>query len=150
MKGKIVKITAGLLVLAGIVLATWKDPKIFDFGDQHRQTVVLSGREFEVEIADTHEKSLLGLGGREGMCEYCGMLFTFPEKARHAFWMKGMRFDLDIIWVADGKAVWIEKKIPFDSGETFDPDVVSDQVLELNAGLADGIGIAVGDRIDSR
>lgn len=42
---------------------------------------------------------------REGLSRKEGMLFTFKESARHAFWMKNMRFPIDIIWIDSGRRV---------------------------------------------
>ena len=39
-----------------------------------------------------------GLAFRPGT----GMLFVFPDASPRSFWMKGMRFCLDIIWIEDG------------------------------------------------
>jgi len=75
------------------------------------------------------------------------MLFVFSESGKHSFWMKGMEFPLDILWLRDGKVVAIEGGVSRDSREIFSPDVVSDQVLELNAGMADGLGIGIGSEL---
>lgn len=74
------------------------------------------------------------------------MLFIFPRAEKYGFWMKGMRFPLDIIWVSEEKVVHIERNISPTSRETFRPDVAADQVIEVNAGSADQL--REGDRID--
>jgi uncharacterized membrane protein (UPF0127 family) len=75
------------------------------------------------------------------------MLFIFPQKGNYDFWMKGMQFDLDIIWIEDGKIAALEKNIPHASGKTIKAEKSADQVLEINAGLADKYNLAEGDQV---
>lgn len=109
--------------------------------------VSVGGEVFRVEVADTQEKKQLGLGGRNCLCEKCGMLFVFSESGQHSFWMDGMRFSLDILWLENGKVVEIKKNTPFDSREIFSPKADSDSVLELVAGTVDKLGIKIGDAV---
>jgi hypothetical protein len=81
------------------------------------------------------------------------MLFLYNIKRPAVFWMKGMRFPLDIIWIADGKVVQIDKQAPHEPGVA-DPDLKRyisnepvDAVLEVNAGFAEKNGIKVGDPV---
>jgi uncharacterized protein len=78
------------------------------------------------------------------------MLFEFPEKGKRGFWMKGMKFNLDIVWLDDSKIVHIAKNVSCDSKEIIIPEVEADKVLEINAGMADGLGIKAGDEISFR
>lgn len=113
------------------------------------QRILVRGQQFKAEIADTPQKMTLGLGERDALCEQCGMLFVFPEKETPSFWMKGMRFSLDIIWFdsEDGQIVHIEKSIPADSKEIYASPEKADRVLEINAGMAEKHGIKVGDTV---
>ncbi len=56
-----------------------------------------------VEVANNDQERSLGLGQRAGLLPDTGMLFVFdgPPEVRN-FWMGGMRFCLDIIWLQDG------------------------------------------------
>lgn len=145
-------------------------------------TVTINGKKFSVEIADDETKRGLGLGRRESLCKECGMLFLFPEAGNHSFWMKEMKFSIDIIWIADspphqfdcqanqisffehiknfltkenwlpqnwcgGKIVHIEKNIPRNFSGAMNPLKKADKALEINAGIADGLGIKPGDEI---
>ncbi len=58
-----------------------------------------------VELAIVPEDQSLGLGYRNGLDNGQGMLFLFEEPAELSFWMRGMRFCLDIIWIAGGEIV---------------------------------------------
>ena len=101
---------------------------------------------FNVEIADTDEKKILGLGNRDFLEEKEGMLFPYPEKSAPGFWMKDMRFPIDIIWInLEMKVSGIIKDFqPCESNELC-PVVYPDEeiiyVLEINSGLSERYGI---------
>ena len=65
----------------------------------------LRGRTFRIEIADTAAKRELGLGERDSLAADAGMYFPLGAAQRWMFWMKGMRFPIDIIWLNEGKVV---------------------------------------------
>lgn len=58
----------------------------------------------QVEVVNTPQSIEQGLSGRETL-ETDGMLFVFPQAQPRAFWMKDMRFAIDILWIRDGKIV---------------------------------------------
>lgn len=95
-----------------------------------------AGKKFAIERADTEQAREKGLGGRESLCSSCAMLFVFPRSGNYGFWMKDMKFPLDIIWIYHGMVVHIERNIHPDSKEVFLPKKTADQVLEVNAGEA--------------
>lgn len=107
-----------------------------------RQSVVRIGeRRFLVELADTPALRERGLGFRDTLPSGQGMLFLFPDvnPDRYAFWMKGMRFPLDIAWIRDGRIVYIKRNIPADAEDIFRPPTLADSVLEVNTGELSGI-----------
>lgn len=87
-----------------------------------------------------------GLSGTAGLGESEGMLFLFEYPGRMAFWMKDMRFPIDIIWIgSDWKVVDITHDLaPETYPQTFSPLSDAQYVLEVNAGFAERHGIAVG------
>lgn len=108
--------------------------------------VFLNGVRFSLEIAATPETRARGLGGREKLCRDCGMLFVFQTAAPHTFWMKDMRFPLDILWLRDQRVVSLERNVPPDYSGILVPPEAADQVLEVNAGAA--AAIQVGQRLE--
>jgi uncharacterized membrane protein (UPF0127 family) len=103
---------------------------------------------FQAEIADTFSKRSQGLSGRKALCENCAMLFIFSEKSRLSFWMKGMNFDLDMLWIDKNEIVYIAKNVSREKElERIEPKNEADKVLEIGAGLTDELGIKVGDRV---
>lgn len=102
---------------------------------------------FLAERANSFQEREKGLGGRKKMLSWRAMIFEFQKKDRYSFWMKGMRFDLDILWISNGKIVAISKNIPFNFSQTITPDILADKVLEINGGTCDKKGIKLGDEV---
>jgi uncharacterized membrane protein (UPF0127 family) len=108
----------------------------------------VADQNFLVQIVDTDVGRQQGLSGRYSMCDRCGMLFVFDDISERRFWMKDMKFDIDIIFIdADKKIVKIyenvdRKKFP----ETYEAN--AKYVFELKSGVAKSSGIVVGDVID--
>ncbi|MEI6042735.1 MAG: DUF192 domain-containing protein [bacterium] len=75
------------------------------------------------------------------------MIFTFDTPKKYSFWMKGMKFPIDIIWLDEnGKIVDIAKSVQVNSyPNMITPSEDSLYVLEINAGLADKSKINIGD-----
>lgn len=108
-----------------------------------------------VQVADTPEERAAGLSGYAGLPENAGMLFVYAELQQPSFWMKGMEFAIDIIWLTEGTVVQIHAAVPPAATDTPDdnlpryrPDEPITHVLELNAGAAERLGIVVGSRIE--
>lgn len=112
--------------------------------------LTLRDKTFIVEIADTPAKKERGLGKRDALAADHGMYFPFPSANRWIFWMKDMRFPIDILWIKDGVVVDIDASVPVPVGEeleTYSPVDPADAVLELNAGVAEELGVMIGDAI---
>lgn len=109
--------------------------------------IQIASSTIEVEVADTSEEREKGLGGREGLFPNHGMLFIFDEDGRHGFWMKDMRFALDIIWIShDGVVVHIEEDVgPETYPAAFLPRGEARYVVELPAGWVAEHMLRVGD-----
>lgn len=118
----------------------------FDPNGMFFPTHAFSGGDvWKLEIAHTDPVRALGLGDRDGLPKDRGMLFLFDTPKPYGFWMKGMRFPIDMLFLFQGKIVFIERSIqPSDPKIVIPPSPVN-QVLELNAGAADKL--LVGDRI---
>jgi uncharacterized membrane protein (UPF0127 family) len=101
-------------------------------------------------VRDTSLQSK-GLSGRKEIGSD-GMLFVFPSERMPSFWMKEMNFDLDMIWIKDGRVLEITKNIPKpinndDRLKLYSPSQPIDQILEVNAGDSTRLGIKVGDKV---
>ncbi|MEK7535014.1 MAG: DUF192 domain-containing protein [Patescibacteria group bacterium] len=128
-------------------------PTELGINDHATSVVRIGNKTFNVELALTLDQQSLGLGGRDSLAKNSGMLFVFKPASIANFWMKDMRFNLDLVWVSDGKIIEITRNAPApktgtktEDLPTFSPNVPVDYVLEINSGSADGIKI--GDRVE--
>lgn len=81
-----------------------------------------------------------------------GMLFIFDKSDIYTFWMKDMKFAIDIIWIdQDKNVVDIARNVPPEPGKNdvqlrqYKPNAAAKYVLEVNAGLSDLNNIQIGD-----
>ncbi len=107
-----------------------------------------------IEVADTAALRSKGLGDRQSLESNKGMLFIFSETKKYQFWMKGLKFPLDIIWIKDDMVVDILKNIPAPAQGTadqelpiYEPITPINKVIEVNAGFVTAHGIKVGDQV---
>ncbi len=113
--------------------------------------VEIKGVRFVVEVAVTEAQKQKGLGGRTALAQNHGMLFAYSHKEDYNFWMRGMRFPLDFIWI-DGKTIAdiTENVPPPKAGETpliVKPRTPVDKILEVNAGVVKRLGVKIGDTV---
>lgn len=110
---------------------------------------------YTVEIADTIPLRSQGLSDRERLEEGHGMLFVFNKPGKHPFWMKGMHFPLDFVWINGDKVVGttenVSSSVPEESSLFSLPIYYSpepeDKVLEINAGEVEKWKIKIGDKV---
>ncbi len=115
-------------------------------------TVTIRGHAFSVEtVRSTHDQEI-GLSGRDSLPSTHGMLFLFSSPSDLRFWMKNMKFPLDIIFINGNTINTIRQNLaPVSSSEQnppiYMPVKVSDKVLEINANLSQKYGFQVGDNV---
>lgn len=107
------------------------------------------GTRVDLEVADTDEARARGLMFRDALDESHGMLFCFDAARRHPFWMKHVRFALDILWLdARNRIVWLVEDAPpcqADPCTVYEPRASAASVLEVAGGFAQRHGVALGD-----
>ena len=128
--------------------------------------IVIGEKTFQVEVASTAFERAHGLSGRNGLAEGTGMLFVFDSPSDQGFWMKDMKFPIDIIWIRgdspsqispgetwEGKVVgFVENAVPEPEKAVWNlkvyyPPEPVDHVFEVNAGDVKKYGIKVGDTV---
>jgi uncharacterized membrane protein (UPF0127 family) len=103
------------------------------------------------EIPNTPSLRHKGLGQRDYLAEFEGMLFIFPVADTYAFHMKDMRFPIDIIWIRSNVVVDISKNVPVPTGPdlpVYRPRSKADMVLEVNANFTNRHNIKWGDKVE--
>lgn len=114
------------------------------------KTIKVGTTVFAVEIADTLALRAKGLSGHAPFGAKGGMLFIFKSPSGGAFWMQGMLFPLDFVWIKNGTVVGVtENARPMkETGyKLYYPPMPADTVLEVNAGMVKKFGITAGNRV---
>jgi uncharacterized protein len=119
-------------------------------GESH---VTLKGKRFNVEVAANQEARARGLMFRDELAADRGMLFIHVVEEPQAYWMRNTKIPLDIFYFdSQRKLVSVQKNVPACSADTRCPPYPSEgaalYVLELNAGLADQLGVQRGDVVE--
>lgn len=105
-----------------------------------------------VDLAITPDQQAMGLSYRNSLNASQGMLFPFHTPGDYSFWMKDMRFPLDILWIDSGNnIVHIEKNLQpcvfILLCPSYSPHSASKYVLEVNSNYTTKNNITVGDRV---
>ena len=103
---------------------------------------------FSVEVMRTPDQQAKGLMFRRYMPDDRGMLFAFGRNEIVHMWMKNTYIPLDMVFIdRAGKVVAISADTEPFSEKTISSGAPAWAVVELNAGAAARIGLAVGDRV---
>jgi uncharacterized membrane protein (UPF0127 family) len=107
-----------------------------------------------VEVAADEASRERGLSGRDALAPDAGMLFVLAGD-RPAFWMRGMRFPLDIVWIDGRRVVDVTANVPPPTAAagtlpTYSPRRPANRALEVNAGWAARHGVRRGDAVRVR
>lgn len=138
-----------IIIISAVILALWYvSIHVYSFHGNKIEKITINNKTFYAEVVSSSDKMQKGLGGRNSLCQSCAMLFEFPQTGRYTFWMKDMHFPLDIIWILDGKVVYLEKNVLENFSGVITPPVDADQVLEINVGNVDKFDIKIGDKIN--
>lgn len=119
-----------------------------------KTTLILKDEKLNVLVAKTYYQQRKGLGGRESLAPYDGMLFLFSFPAKQGFVMRDMEFPIDIVWLKQGIVVDIAKNVQIEPGTSetvlkqYYPRVEATAVLELSAGWADNHQLRIGDALE--
>jgi uncharacterized membrane protein (UPF0127 family) len=132
-----------LIILTALVILTG----VYYYFRPMQTRVIIGDNTFYVDVAVTNKEKELGLGNRDSLAPDRGMVFVYDHDEQYRFWMKNMRFPIDILWIKGNIIVDITKNIPIPSGSdlpVYFPEVPVNIVLELPAGTVDTYGITTG------
>tara|TARA_B100001559_G_scaffold184863_1_gene154734 strand:- start:4703 stop:5200 length:498 start_codon:yes stop_codon:yes gene_type:complete len=150
-----------LLFVCLITLTLFTSCKIaqvdsYDWGDHLGNSVQIGLNIVSVDIADTQDLRMTGLSNHEELELDRGMLFVYSEASPRGFWMKGMEFPIDIIWITEEcKISNITENVPIPSMiavnnedyEIYTSGGPVEFVLEVNAGYVQDNQVFVGDTV---
>jgi uncharacterized membrane protein (UPF0127 family) len=131
-----------LFIFAILLLTSFFIFLNFQYKDAKTPKAVVNNYSFHLEIAKTQKEKEIGLSKYNNIANDFGMLFPFEKADYYAFWMKDMKFPIDIIFIRNNKIVTIFKNVPApksnnQSPPIYKPSELSDTVLEINAGLSE-------------
>ena len=137
-----------LLIMAAALPAVGAEQ---DVGFERSEVTVVTGNGhfvFTVEVASTPAQHAWGLTGRTSLPPSAGMLFDLGEVRPVSMWMKGAVIPLDMLFIdAAGGIVNIEHNAAPGSEHKIPSLAPVRAMLEVNAGTAQRLGIAPGDRL---
>jgi uncharacterized protein len=113
-------------------------------------TIKINNQIFHIDVAVTSEQKEKGLGDKESMDELYGMFFPYDHKEQYSFWMKGMKFPLDFVWIDGNIIADITENVPILTNNQITvvkPNKPVDKILELNAGIVRKYNIKIGDTV---
>ena len=123
--------------------------------EQNKTALVsLGGVNVTASLSTTPDSQSKGLSIKDSLNENEGMLFIFESPQKYSFWMKDMKFPIDIIWInSTGKIAHLEKNLspcylllPCPS---YAPKNDSLYVLEVVSNFTNKFGVSVGDSVES-
>ncbi len=123
----------------------------FSYSNLNKGQVALLGfRKFHYEIAANDIARQKGLSGRPFIKSNQAMLFVFQKSDVYCFWMKDMRFPIDIIWVDSSKTIvgTTEQVLPSSYPKTFCSPNPVQYVFEISAGQVSAASVRPGQRIN--
>ena len=140
---KINIIILSILISLSVIFILFLNPLIKSY-------VVVDGKLFFVDVARTEEQKAKGLDIYNTLAQNKGMLFPFNSSDYYPFWMRGMNFPIDIIYINDNQIVDIFDNLPNPKTEdefpiTVKPTAKANYVLEINAGLSRKYNFKKGD-----
>lgn len=116
--------------------------------------IELKDKRLEVLLARTYGQQYRGLGKRDDLGIYQGMLFAHSLPDKYGIVMRAMRFPIDIVWFYNGEIVDIAPNVPTEPGVSdaqlriYRPRKPANMVLELPAGWTKENGVKIGDLIE--
>lgn len=102
---------------------------------------------YRMELALTEQQQACGLMFRREMPRDAGMAFPMVPPRMTGFWMENTILPLDIIYVSpQGRVLNVVRGQPY-SRNVLNSAGITAEVIELNAGEAERIGLKPGDRV---
>lgn len=111
-----------------------------------------NGVSITAELAVSDEERQIGLMFRDKLNPDQGMLFVFKDESFQSFWMKNMKFPLDILWLdREKRIVHIESHVPPCKNQpcvSYSSRIPAIYVLEIKAGSVDKNQLKLYDRLE--
>ena len=137
-----------------ILVPTFESPSL---NDGSTLTTQVDRAKLTVTVARSESSIVNGLAGRAPLGDDQGMYFVYDQPQIPTFWMRGVSFPIDIIWVRGDTVTEVTPNVPppaKDATEAdlprYRPSAPVDRVLEVAAGWAARNNIQPGDPVRLR
>ncbi|MCL4353857.1 DUF192 domain-containing protein [Patescibacteria group bacterium] len=115
-------------------------------------SATINNHKIKLTVAKSGQEQEIGLSKYTLLPKDEGMIFPFKSEAKYRFWMKNMKFPIDIIYIKNKKVVTVFENAQPPKNESenppiYEPSETADTVLEINAGLSKEFGIKKGTEI---
>lgn len=152
------KLVLGINIIILLACISCQMDKVdpYGWGDHLGNSVQIGMNIISVDVSDTRQLRMIGLSQHEELDSGHGMLFVYPDAAERTYWMKGMQFPIDIIWIgADCNIGNLTENIPIpDETSEIDGSYLiyesgkpAQFVLEMNAGYINKNKVFIGDSV---
>ncbi len=120
---------------------------------ERKSEIKINNQSIIAEVVSSPADREKGLSGRAQINVNEGMLFVFEENDKYPFWMKGMKFPIDIVWILQDRIIGFEENVM--PPEIDDPSYLKvyrsplaiNKVLELKAGRVKLLRAELGQRV---
>lgn len=126
------------------------EPRVLEVLTRPRADITFpNGEIIDAEVVSTNLAREEGLSGRESLSKKRGLLFVFPSQGVFSFWMKDMKFPIDIIWVNERGVIVdiVENAKPEDYPNSYANKAPALYVLEIPAFEAHAKGAYIGTEL---
>lgn len=136
----------GLLLIPVLAVAAWPVKPACHEHYRTDRRLSINGSSLSAQVANTDTSREQGLSGRTCLATGQAMLFTFDKPGYYPFWMRDMRFPIDIIWIGNDHTVAdvMEDAQPDSYPKSYINERPARYVLEVSAGSARKLGIGLG------
>lgn len=142
------KIFIGVIILIVLaILANYILSEVITISGNRIKHVYIRDILVKAEAVNTETRIEKGLAGRASLPAGRGMLFEMPDNDIQNFWMKGMQFAIDIIWIENGRVTGYEKNISPNDPRIFTSPSDASYVLEVPEGFCDENSVKVNDEV---
>lgn len=118
------------------------------FSGKQGNKLTINNHDFIAEFVSTQPEQQQGLSGRDNLDANAAMVFVFDKPDVRCFWMKDMKFNIDIVWLNAEKQVnAIEQDLAPSTYPSSFCHVDAQYVVELRSGTAKQIGLQPGDEL---
>ena len=143
-----IKIFVGIIsAIIIVILANYVLSEVIALNGNKIDRVYVRDVLVKAEVVSSKEKVELGLGGRDSLPTGRGMLFQMPDGRSQNFWMQGMRFAIDIIWIENRQVIGCERNISPSDQRIFTSPSAAGYVLEVPAGFCDENSVKMNDEV---